>query len=326
MPLSIFNTLDIGEARPTTVTLQLANKSIAYPKGKIEDVLMQVDKFIFPVDFIILDFEVDKEISIILGRPFLATGRTLIDFEKGELTMRLQDHKVTFNVFDSLKYPDYLEKCSRISEIEEMCFEEGTQKNFKLEEECDEEIEECVEEIEEIGNDIVLVNAVAFELLENYQILRRCVPESEVAAILQHCHHAPYGGHFGGQRIATKVLQSGFYWPTIFKDSHNFEQRCNECQRSGSISKRNEMPLNGILEVELFDVWGIDFMGPFPPSNNCQYILVAVDYVSKWVEAMACVSNDAKIVVKFLQKQIFTRFGTPRALISDEGTHSMNNL
>ncbi|XP_024969765.1 uncharacterized protein LOC112509136 [Cynara cardunculus var. scolymus] len=69
----------IGEARPTTVTLQLANKSIAYPKGKIEDVLVQVDKFIFPADFIILDFEADKDIPIILGRPFLATGRTLID-------------------------------------------------------------------------------------------------------------------------------------------------------------------------------------------------------------------------------------------------------
>ncbi|KAJ9535162.1 hypothetical protein OSB04_un001759 [Centaurea solstitialis] len=150
------------------------------------------------------------------------------------------------------------------------------------------------------------------------QILRRYIPESEVAAILQQCHQAPYGGHFEGQRTVAKVLQSGFFWPTLFKDSHNFTQRCNECQRSGSISQRNEMPLNGILEVELFDVWGIDFMGPFPSSNNCQYILVAVDYVSKWVEAVACAANDAKTVVKFLHKQIFTRFGTPRALISDE--------
>ncbi|XP_024963120.1 uncharacterized protein LOC112503288 [Cynara cardunculus var. scolymus] len=76
MPLSVFNTLGIGEARPTTVTLQLANRSIAYPKGKIEDVLVQVDKFIFPADFIILDFEADKDIPIILERPFLATGGT----------------------------------------------------------------------------------------------------------------------------------------------------------------------------------------------------------------------------------------------------------
>ncbi|XP_024990554.1 uncharacterized protein LOC112524838 [Cynara cardunculus var. scolymus] len=79
MSLSVFNTLGIGEARPTIVTLQLANRSIAYPKGKIEDVLVQVDKFIFPADFVILDFEADKDIPIILGRPFLATGGTLID-------------------------------------------------------------------------------------------------------------------------------------------------------------------------------------------------------------------------------------------------------
>ena len=86
------------------------------------------------------------------------------------------------------------------------------------------------------------------------------------------------------------------------------------------------MPSNGILEVELSDVWGIDFMVPIPPSNNCQYILVAVDYVSKWVEVITCASSDAKTVVKFLQKNIFTRFGTLRALISDEGTHFVNHM
>ncbi|KAI3734023.1 hypothetical protein L6452_13483 [Arctium lappa] len=157
-------------------------------------------------------------------------------------------------------------------------------------------------------------------------MIRRCIPKEEVASVLQHCHTGPYGGHFGGNRTATKVLQSGLFWPSLHNDTHNFAKSCNECQRSGNISQRNEMPLNGILEVELFDVWGIDFMGPFPLSNNCSYILVVVDYVSKWVEAMACHSNDARTVVKFLQKNIFTRFGTPRALISDEGTHFVNNM
>ena len=65
-----------------------------------------------------------------------------------------------------------------------------------------------------------------------------------------------------------------------------------------------EMPLYGILEVELFDVWGIDFMGPFVSSNNNQYILVAVDYVSKWIEAQACPTNDARTVTRFLKKNI----------------------
>ncbi|KAL5579437.1 hypothetical protein UlMin_011879 [Ulmus minor] len=74
MPMSIFKRLGIGEARPTIVSLQLADRSIAYPEGKIEDVLVKVDKFIFPVDFVVLDYEADLEVSIILGRPFLATG------------------------------------------------------------------------------------------------------------------------------------------------------------------------------------------------------------------------------------------------------------
>ncbi|KAM6583489.1 hypothetical protein CsatB_010491 [Cannabis sativa] len=85
MPMSIFKKLGIGEARPTTVILQLADRYMAHPEGKIEDVLVQVDKFIFPADFIILDYEEDMEILIILGRPFLATGRTLIDVEKESL-------------------------------------------------------------------------------------------------------------------------------------------------------------------------------------------------------------------------------------------------
>ncbi|KAL5578113.1 hypothetical protein UlMin_019812 [Ulmus minor] len=115
MPMSIFKKLGIGEARPTTVSLQLADRSIAHPEGKIEDVLVKVDKFIFPVDFIVLDYEADLEVPIILGRPFLATGRTLIDVQNGELTMRVQEEHVTFNVFQSMKFPSDMEECSVIS-------------------------------------------------------------------------------------------------------------------------------------------------------------------------------------------------------------------
>ncbi|KAL5570394.1 hypothetical protein UlMin_026969 [Ulmus minor] len=73
MPMSVFKQLGIGDARPTTVTLQLVDRSFAHPEGKIVDVLIRVDKFVFPADFIILDFEADREVPIILGRPFLAT-------------------------------------------------------------------------------------------------------------------------------------------------------------------------------------------------------------------------------------------------------------
>ena len=86
------------------------------------------------------------------------------------------------------------------------------------------------------------------------QIIRRCVPESEVGDILTHCHSLECGGHFNGQRTTTKVLQSGFYWPSIFKDAHLFAKSCDRCQRIGNIGRRNETPLTNILEVELFDV------------------------------------------------------------------------
>ncbi|KAF7841924.1 DNA-directed DNA polymerase [Senna tora] len=96
----------------------LADHSIAYPRGVIEDVLVKVDKFIFPTDFIVLDYEEDREVPIILGTPFLATGRTIIDVQKGELKMRVQEEEVTFNVFKAMKLPGEPEECFRVNVIE----------------------------------------------------------------------------------------------------------------------------------------------------------------------------------------------------------------
>ncbi|GKG34351.1 reverse transcriptase domain-containing protein [Tanacetum coccineum] len=82
----------------------------------------------------------------------------------------------------------------------------------------------------------------------------------------------------------------------------------DSCQRQGKTSQRDEMPQNSIQVCEIFDMWGIDFMGPFPSSQGNKYILVAVDYLSKWVEAKALPTNDARVVCKFL-KSLFARFG-----------------
>jgi len=85
------------------------------------------------------------------------------------------------------------------------------------------------------------------------------------------------------------------------------------------------MPLTYNLQVELFDVWGIDYMGPFVKSQRCEYILVAVDYVSRWVEAMPCRAADAKHARKMFHEIIFPRFGTPRMVISDRGSHFIDS-
>ncbi|XP_070029384.1 uncharacterized protein [Nicotiana sylvestris] len=98
MPLAIYKRLGIGRARPTSMLLQLADRTVKCPFGILDDVLIQVGKFVFPTDFVILDCKVDEDIPIILGRPFLATGRALIDCETRELKMRLNNEEITFNV------------------------------------------------------------------------------------------------------------------------------------------------------------------------------------------------------------------------------------
>nr|GEV40048.1 reverse transcriptase domain-containing protein [Tanacetum cinerariifolium] len=123
-----------------------------------------------------------------------------------------------------------------------------------------------------------------------------CVAGQEAIDILKACHSGPIRGHYGANYTAKK----------------------------GKISQRDEMPQNSIQVCEIFDVWGIDFMGPFPSSKGNKYILVTVDYLSKWVKAKALPTNDARVVVKFL-KSLFSRFGTPKAIISDRGTHLCND-
>ncbi|GKB65804.1 reverse transcriptase domain-containing protein [Tanacetum coccineum] len=156
------------------------------------------------------------------------------------------------------------------------------------------------------------------------QIIRRCVDGKEALEILEACHSGPTGGHYGANFTAKKIFDAGFFWPTIYKDAYEFVKSCDACQRQGKISQRDEMPQNAIQVCEIFDLWGIDFMGPFPSSKGNKYILVAVDYLSKWVEAKALPTNDARVVVKFL-KSLFSRFGAPRAIISDRGTHFCND-
>ncbi|XP_075479287.1 uncharacterized protein LOC142520172 [Primulina tabacum] len=158
MPYSCFEKLGIEEVKPTTISLQLADRSIKYPRGVVDGVLVKVDKFIFLVDFVVLDMEEDREIPLILGRPFLTTGRALIDVEKGELVLRLNDEKVTFNVFRSMKYPGSSD-CYRIDAIENIveCSVQDTFIEDQLEmllvnpkstESDREEVEECMNYLE----------------------------------------------------------------------------------------------------------------------------------------------------------------------------------
>nr|GFC46357.1 reverse transcriptase domain-containing protein [Tanacetum cinerariifolium] len=129
------------------------------------------------------------------------------------------------------------------------------------------------------------------------QVIWRYVHGKEALNILEACHNEPTGEHHGANLTAKKIFNAGFFWPTIYKDAHEFVKNCDMCQWQGKISQRDEMPQNSIQVCEIFDVWGIDFMGPFPSSRGNKYILVVVDYLSKWVKAKALPTNNARVVM-----------------------------
>ncbi|GKU88763.1 hypothetical protein SLEP1_g2989 [Rubroshorea leprosula] len=543
MPFHVFRKLGLGEPSPTTVPLQLADRSIKYPRGVVEDVLVKVDKFIFPVDFIVLDMEEDFEMPLILGRPFLATGRALIDVQQGKLSLRIHDEEIVFNVFDAMKNCDYdgnavlridvlivqtINILEVVAILEEKCHRQPqkggnflpldassivtikpskeeaptlelkplpsqlknrggetlksvvrTQKSHRMEhsgyqrrdllrasqkllsltnllvketpfffdDDCmnafqllkenlvnapivvapcwdlpfeimcdasndalgavlgqtkdrkfhtiyyasrtmndaqknyttiekellavmfafekfrpylilskvivhidhsalkyllakkdakprlDEVLMECGDDQllldEFLDEQLCLVSLCALSSLPwyadfvNYLVsnvlppnlsfqhkkffsdikhylweepflykicgngmIRRCVPQEEVDAILSFCHDKEVGGHFGASKTASKVLQCGFYWPSLFKDAYTYVSACDQCQRT-------------------------DFMDPFLSSFGKAYILVAVDYVSKWVKVVACPTNDAKFENLLAKYGVTHKIATP---------------
>ncbi|GKE95579.1 reverse transcriptase domain-containing protein, partial [Tanacetum coccineum] len=110
-------------------------------------------------------------------------------------------------------------------------------------------------------------------------VMRRCVAGCEILKILDHCHSGPTGGHHSASVTERKVYRAGFYWPSIFKDAKDYVMMYDACHKLGNISSRNEIPQNNIQVYEVFDIWGLDFMRPFPDLRDNKYILVAVDYV-----------------------------------------------
>ena len=106
-------------------------------------------------------------------------------------------------------------------------------------------------------------------------MIRRCIIEKEIRDILFHCHNLETESYFSTSKTVAKIWQSGFYWPTMYRDVRKYVKNCDACQRIGNISRKNEIPLTTFLEIELFDMWGIDFIGSFYSSFNNKYILVA---------------------------------------------------
>ena len=145
--------------------------------------------------------------------------------------------------------------------------------------------------------------------------------DDDIYEILKAAHDVPCGGHFSCTRMGHKVLQMGYYWASIFRDTLDCVQRFASCQRMGQPGKADEMPLHPEIVLEPFEKWTIDFVGPFnPPSHQKAYILVCNDYVTKWMETRAVTREIEQVVADFLFEEIFARYSTPREIVSDGGS------
>nr|GEX70142.1 DNA-directed DNA polymerase [Tanacetum cinerariifolium] len=497
MPLSIWKNISLPELTPTRMTLKLADRSITRPKGVAEDVFVNVRKFHFLTDFVVVDFEVDPRVPLILGRSFLRTGRSSIDVYGEEITLRVNDEAVTFNLNQTTRYSSTYDDMS-VNQIDiiGVAREQYAQEmlgfsnnflgdnptstsepiisnsspsltpfkgsNFILEEieaylkdesislkndHAKSSIEEPPElELKDLPSHLeyaylegadklpVIIakdlnvdekeallkvlkshkRAIAWKITnikgidprfcthkilmeEDYkpavQSQRRVNPKihevikKEVIKLLDaemiypisdsswvspiHCVHKKGGitvvEKENNEHIPTQLVTGSPSQPLIILETYGIanlalflgyegsgdvdgkqdaklrllrwvlllqefdiiihDKKGTENLTADHLS-RLENPHKDVFENkdinENFPLETLDFMGPFPSLRGNRYILVVVDYLSKWVEAKALPANDARVVVKFL-KSLFARFGTPRAIISDRGTHFCND-
>ncbi|MCO5604491.1 hypothetical protein L7F22_058658 [Adiantum nelumboides] len=158
-------------------------------------------------------------------------------------------------------------------------------------------------------------------------VLRRCVSISAGMQIIMEAHIGSSGGHFSTDITYKKILQVGLWWQSVMADVKSYCKTCEICQRMGRPTAVDMTPLTTIQPLEVFMKWGLDYMGPFKkvtPKKN-KYIIMATCYVSKWVEAKALPNNTAKSTAWFLYEHIICKYGCPIKIVSDQGTHFIND-
>lgn len=145
--------------------------------------------------------------------------------------------------------------------------------------------------------------------------------------ILKSSHDEPCGGHFADKRAAYKILRAGYFWTSLSEDAKQYVQWCDIYQQVGQPNQTNQMPLCPQVMIETFGKWAIDFVGLINPTSlNKKHILVCTDFVTKWVEAKDVSFATEKVVVDFIFTEIFTIFGVPREIVSDNCSQFISNM
>ncbi|GAV84767.1 rve domain-containing protein/RVT_3 domain-containing protein [Cephalotus follicularis] len=148
----------------------------------------------------------------------------------------------------------------------------------------------------------------------------RCLNPSEADYALREVHEGVCGNHTGGRTLSHKLLRQGYYWPTMHQDAIDLVRKCDKCQRNANISRRPSQPLTSITAPWPFAQWGMDFVGPLPLAlGQRKFLIVVVDYFTKWVEAEPLATITEKNTKSFVWKSIICRFGVPRTIVSDNG-------
>nr|GEV74290.1 reverse transcriptase domain-containing protein [Tanacetum cinerariifolium] len=297
MPLSIWKKLSFPELTLTRMILELLDRLTIRPAGIVEDVFVKVGKFHFSTDFVVVDYAVDPRVPLILERPLLRTGRALIDVYGEELTLLVDDEAITFNVGQTSKYSyNDVESVNQIDVID-VAYEEYVQEVLGF------------SEIPKSGNPTPTSDPIISSSSPSFTPFE--------GSTFQRCMMAIF------QDMIEETMEVFIDDFSVFGDS--FSSCLSYLEKMLQRIKVDRAKVDVIAKLpHPNSIKGIDFMRPFSSSRGNKYILMAVEYLSKWVEAKALPTNDARVVVKFL-KSLFSRFGTPRAIISYHGTYFCND-
>jgi hypothetical protein len=150
-----------------------------------------------------------------------------------------------------------------------------------------------------------------------------CIAGPDIEQIMQKIHSGECGPHMNGHMLAKKIIRQGYYWTTMTQDCTAYVRRCPKCQQFSNLQHLPPRELYNMTSPWPFSTWGIDIIGKVTPkaSNGHEFILVAIDYFTKWVEAESYAVLNAKKVAKFIKKNIICRYGVPHELVSDNGMH-----